>query len=109
VTAAAGSGQPPRAAGADFVSRFFAPASGIDEDHVTGSTHCCLGPFWAGRVGRAHLVGYQASQRGGTVGVRLAGERVLLAGQAVTVVRGELVSPSAPAGGGATPPARPTM
>jgi PhzF family phenazine biosynthesis protein len=91
VTAAAGTAElPPRAQGADFVSRFFAPASGIHEDHVTGSAHCCLGPFWASRLGRGELVGYQASRRGGTVGVCLAGDRVLLAGHAVTVVRGEL-------------------
>jgi predicted PhzF superfamily epimerase YddE/YHI9 len=77
--------------GCDFVSRFFAPATGIDEDPVTGSTHCCLGPYWRDRLGRAELVGYQASARGGYVGVRVAGDRVLISGQAVTVLRGELV------------------
>lgn len=75
----------------DFVSRFFAPGSGIDEDPVTGSAHCCLGPFWASRLNKHELVGYQASARGGTVRVRLAGERAYLTGQAITVLRGELV------------------
>jgi predicted PhzF superfamily epimerase YddE/YHI9 len=74
----------------DFVSRFFAPAVGVDEDPVTGSAHCCLGPFWAQRLGRDELVGYQASRRGGVVRVHPAGERVTLGGQAVTVMRGEL-------------------
>lgn len=76
--------------GYDFVSRFFAPGSGIDEDPVTGSTHCCLGPFWSKRLGKSQLLAYQASARGGTVRVRVAGDRVYLGGQAVTVVRGEL-------------------
>ena len=75
----------------DFVSRFFAPASGIDEDPATGSAHCCLGPFWGVRLGMEELTGYQASARGGVVRVRLDGERVRLNGQAVTVMRGELV------------------
>jgi len=74
----------------DFVSRFFAPGSGIDEDPVTGSAHCCLGPFWSGRLGKKEFVAYQASARGGTVRIRLNGERVILGGQAVTVLRGEL-------------------
>ena len=78
-------------AGVDFVSRFFAPAAGVDEDPVTGSAHCALGPFWAERLGKDDLVGYQASARGGLVGVRVGGDRVLLAGQAVTVLRGQLV------------------
>ncbi len=77
--------------GYDFVSRYFAPQFGIDEDPVTGSAHCCLGPFWGERLGKAEMTGYQASARGGVVRVRLAGERVILAGQAVTVLRGELV------------------
>ena len=59
---------------------------------MTGSAHCCLGPFWAARLGKEELVGYQASARGGVVRVRVAGARVLLRGQAVTVVRGELVA-----------------
>jgi PhzF family phenazine biosynthesis protein len=76
----------------DFVSRFFAPGAGIDEDPVTGSAHCCLGPFWGARLGKGELTGYQASARGGVVRVRLAGERVLLYGGAVTVIRGELLA-----------------
>jgi predicted PhzF superfamily epimerase YddE/YHI9 len=75
----------------DFVSRFFAPAVGVPEDPVTGSAHCALAPFWAERLGRGELTGYQASPRGGVVRVRLAGDRVLLGGNAVTVVRGELL------------------
>jgi predicted PhzF superfamily epimerase YddE/YHI9 len=75
-----------------FVSRFFAPAAGILEDPVTGSAHCALGPFWGERLGVTELVGYQASHRGGTVRVRLAGDRVPLGGRAVTVLRGELLA-----------------
>jgi PhzF family phenazine biosynthesis protein len=67
--------------GFDFVSRFFAPAVGVDEDPVTGSAHCVLAPYWAGKLGRGDLVGYQASRRGGTVRVRAAGDRVLLGGK----------------------------
>jgi PhzF family phenazine biosynthesis protein len=74
----------------DFVSRFFAPAVGIDEDPVTGSAHCCLGPFWAERLGKKELTGYQASARGGTVRVRVEGPRVGLGGRAMTIARGEL-------------------
>jgi PhzF family phenazine biosynthesis protein len=74
----------------DFVSRFFAPAAGIDEDPATGSSHCCLGPFWKARLGKEELVGYQASRRGGVVRVRVAEPRVFLGGRAVTVLRGEL-------------------
>ena len=77
--------------GHDFVSRFFAPRVGVDEDPVTGSAHCALAPYWAERLGRSELVGYQASARGGTVRVRMNGDRVLLGGQAVTVLRGELL------------------
>ncbi len=77
--------------GADFVSRFFAPRLGIDEDPVTGSAHCCLGPFWADRLGRSELIGRQVSRRGGVVRVSLAGDRVRIGGQAVTVLRGELL------------------
>lgn len=76
--------------GYDFVSRFFAPAAGINEDPVTGSTHCCLGPFWGTRLKKNECVAYQASARGGVVRVRLSGDRVVLGGQAVTVLRGEL-------------------
>jgi PhzF family phenazine biosynthesis protein len=75
----------------DFVSRFFAPQVGINEDPVTGSAHCSLSPFWSKRLGRDELVGYQASTRGGVVRVRLSGDRVHLGGQAITVLRGELV------------------
>jgi PhzF family phenazine biosynthesis protein len=76
----------------DFISRFFAPASGIDEDPVTGSAHCCLGPYWSQQLGKTQMTGFQASARGGIVGVRLASDRVLLGGQALTIVRGELCS-----------------
>lgn len=75
----------------DFVSRFFAPAAGIDEDPVTGSAHCCLGPYWGKKMGKHELIGYQASARGGTVRIRLAGGRVFLSGKAVTVLRCELL------------------
>jgi PhzF family phenazine biosynthesis protein len=74
----------------DFVSRFFAPATGINEDPATGSSHCCLGPFWKARLGKAEFMAYQASRRGGVVRVRVAEPRVLLGGKAVTVLRGEL-------------------
>ena len=80
----------------DFVSRFFAPRAGVDEDPVTGSAHCCLAPWWEARLGRDSLSGFQASARGGTVHVRRRGNRVLLRGQAVTVLRGELVDGAAP-------------
>lgn len=77
--------------GYDFISRFFAPQVGVNEDPVTGSAHCCLAPYWSRKLGRAELVGYQASPRGGVVRVRMNGDRVYLGGQAVTVLRGELV------------------
>lgn len=83
---------------ADFVSRFFAPAEGIDEDPVTGSAHCGLGPYWSAKLGRTDLVGWQASRRGGTVRVRVAGERVQLSGRAVTVIEGQVVLPPSPSG-----------
>jgi PhzF family phenazine biosynthesis protein len=76
----------------DFVSRFFAPGSGIDEDPVTGSAHTALGPYWAGILGKSELTAFQASARGGVVKVRVRGDRVLLGGQAVTVMVGELVT-----------------
>ncbi len=75
----------------DFVSRFFAPASGIDEDPATGSAHCALAVFWAERLRRTHLVGRQVSARGGTVRVSVEGDRVALSGQAVTVMCGTLL------------------
>lgn len=77
--------------GYDFVSRFFAPAVGIAEDPVTGSAHCALGPYWQGKLGKSELAAYQASARGGALKVTVAGERVKLAGQAVTVLRCELL------------------
>ncbi|MBM9467124.1 PhzF family phenazine biosynthesis protein [Nakamurella leprariae] len=88
VTAVADRGGP-----ADFVSRCFYPQTGVPEDPVTGSAHCGLAPFWADRLGRTELVGFQASRRGGTVAVRLAVDRVRLGGRAVTTVRGELLLP----------------
>ena len=81
---------PAQSEGFDFVSRFFAPAAGVPEDPVTGSSHCALAPYWGGKMNRTELIGYQASARGGVVRVTLAGERVLLGGQAVTVLRGSL-------------------
>ncbi len=74
----------------DFVSRFFAPNVGIDEDPVTGSAHCMLAPYWAERLGRADLTAYQASERGGEVRVSVRGDRVVLGGRAVTVLEGDL-------------------
>ncbi len=76
----------------DFVSRFFAPRAGVREDPVTGSAHCALTPFWSERLGKSQLTAYQASPRGGVIRVRLTGDRVRLAGQAVTVLRGELTT-----------------
>lgn len=76
----------------DFVSRFFAPGLGIDEDPVTGAAHCSLGPYWANRLGKNELTGHQVSKRGGIVRVRVRGDRVDLLGEAVTVIRGELLA-----------------
>jgi PhzF family phenazine biosynthesis protein len=76
----------------DFVSRFFAPGSGIDEDPVTGSAHTALGPYWAGKLGKKEFTAFQASTRGGVVRVRVDGDRVILGGQAVTVMTGELLA-----------------
>ena len=76
----------------DFVSRFFAPAAGIDEDPVTGSAHCCLADYWQKQLGKREFLAYQASLRGGIVGVRIEGNRVALSGQAVTVMRSQLVA-----------------
>jgi predicted PhzF superfamily epimerase YddE/YHI9 len=75
----------------DFISRFFAPAVGIDEDPVCGSAHCCLAPFWAERLQKQELLAYQASSRGGVLRLRASGDRVILGGQAVTVWQGELL------------------
>jgi len=75
----------------DFVSRFFAPGGGVNEDPVTGSAHCSLAPFWGDRLAKTDMTAFQASARGGVVRVRMNGDRVNLAGQAVTVLKGELL------------------
>jgi len=75
----------------DFVSRFFAPAIGIDEDPVTGSAHCCLGPYWESRLKNSDFVAFQLSERGGVIKVRVKTDRVILSGQAVTVINGEIL------------------
>lgn len=75
----------------DFVSRFFAPAVGVPEDPVTGSAHCCLGPYWMRKLGNDTFIAYQASERGGVLKVHVAGERVLIMGKAVTVLEGDLL------------------
>jgi PhzF family phenazine biosynthesis protein len=77
--------------GYDFVSRFFGPRAGVPEDPVTGSAHCALGPYWQSRLGKNAFFAHQASRRGGDVQVKVEGERVKLGGNAVTVLRGELV------------------
>jgi PhzF family phenazine biosynthesis protein len=82
---------PGASGGFDFVSRYFAPQAGVDEDPVTGSAHCALADWWSKRTGRSEFRAYQCSERGGVVHVRLDGDRVILGGQAVTVMRGELV------------------
>lgn len=74
----------------DFVSRFFAPAVGVIEDPVTGSAHCCLGPYWKEKTGLDMLTAYQASRRGGLLKLRVTGGRVFISGQAVTVWHGEI-------------------
>ena len=74
----------------DFVSRFFAPQVGVNEDPVTGSAHCCLTPYWSKRLNKREMMAYQASARGGVLRVRVDGDRVFLSGQAVTVMRGDL-------------------
>jgi PhzF family phenazine biosynthesis protein len=75
----------------DFVSRFFAPAVGVDEDPVTGSSHTVLAPYWAARLGKTSFTAYQASARGGILHLRLIGDRVKIAGRAITVIKGELI------------------
>jgi PhzF family phenazine biosynthesis protein len=82
----------------DFVSRFFGPSVGVDEDPVTGSAHCYSGPFWSARLGKSELMAHQVSRREGVVRVRVAGDRTILGGQAVTVFRGELAVPVPAAG-----------
>jgi PhzF family phenazine biosynthesis protein len=79
----------------DFVSRYFAPLAGMDEDPATGSAHCALGPYWSAKLGKTELLAYQASARGGWLRVSAAGPRVRVAGQAVSVLRGELAAGSA--------------
>lgn len=74
----------------DFVSRLFAPAIGIPEDPVTGSAHCCLGPYWMKKLGKDTFYAYQASRRGGFLKVQVKGDRVLLSGKAVTVLEGDI-------------------
>jgi PhzF family phenazine biosynthesis protein len=74
----------------DFVSRYFAPGAGIDEDPATGSTHCCLAPFWGSRLSKTDMTAFQASRRGAILRVRIDGDRVRLGGHAVTVLRGDL-------------------
>ncbi|HEV2671368.1 MAG TPA: PhzF family phenazine biosynthesis protein [Gemmatimonadales bacterium] len=76
----------------DFVSRFFAPQSGVPEDPVTGSAHCALTPYWSAKLGKTELAAFQASPRGGELRLRLVGDRVRIGGQAVTVLRGELTA-----------------
>jgi PhzF family phenazine biosynthesis protein len=78
--------------GYDFVSRFFAPSLGVNEDPATGSSHCVLAPYWADKLGKRVLTGYQESSRGGVIRVEVKGDRVLLGGKAVTVLRGDLFS-----------------
>ena len=75
----------------DFVSRFFAPSIGINEDPVTGSTHCVLGPYWMKKLNKKNLRAFQASKRGGVLNIRIEGDRVYLAGNATTVMKGELL------------------
>jgi len=75
----------------DFVSRFFAPRVGVNEDPVTGSAHCCLAPYWSKQLHKNEMVAYQASARGGVLRVRINDDRVKIAGQAVTIMRGELL------------------
>ena len=76
----------------DFVSRFFAPSVGVPEDPVTGSAHCCLGPYWGEKLNKTEMVGFQCSARGGSVGVNLAGDRVILKGHVVCVLSGKLLA-----------------
>jgi len=75
----------------DFISRFFGPAVGVDEDPVTGSAHCCLAPYWSAKLGKPELSAFQASQRGGDLQLRLDGDRVHIGGSAVTIKQGELL------------------
>lgn len=74
----------------DFISRYFGPGCGIDEDPVTGSAHCCSGPYWQRKTGKSEFKAYQASKRGGELKVKVGTDRVYLMGQATTVFRGEV-------------------
>ncbi len=78
----------------DFVSRFFAPMSGIDEDPVTGSAHCTLAPYWANRLDKSALTARQISARGGDVGCRLEGERVIITGNCAFYMEGRIEMPA---------------
>jgi PhzF family phenazine biosynthesis protein len=78
--------------GFDFICRYFGPGVGVPEDPVTGSAYCALAPYWSKKLGKAEFTGYQASKRGGVVRVRLEGDRVFISGQAVTVMRAELLT-----------------
>jgi predicted PhzF superfamily epimerase YddE/YHI9 len=78
----------------DFVSRYFAPGAGIPEDPVTGSIHASLVPYWAKRLGQAGLAAFQASRRGGRLDCRMAGDRVLLTGQALTFMEAQITLPA---------------
>lgn len=78
----------------DFISRFFAPAAGVKEDPVTGSAHCCLGPFWGERFGKTELKALQVSERGGEIKVSLQGERVHLGGRCITILEGKFCAPA---------------
>lgn len=82
---------PSKTPGIDFVSRYFAPWVGIDEDPVTGSAHCILGPYWGRKLCKNFMTGYQASARGGVVHVRLSGDRTYIGGRAITVFAGDLL------------------
>jgi PhzF family phenazine biosynthesis protein len=76
----------------DFFSRFFAPDAGINEDPVTGSAHCALAPYWAEKLGRNELRAFQCSERGGEVRLSFQGERTVLQGRAVTMLKGQLLA-----------------
>ena len=76
----------------DFISRFFAPEIGVFEDPVTGSAHCCLGPYWRNKLGKDEFIAYQASSRGGVLRVKVVDDRVFISGKAVTVLEWEIIS-----------------
>jgi predicted PhzF superfamily epimerase YddE/YHI9 len=76
----------------DFISRCFFPAVGVNEDPVTGSAHCCLGPYWQEKLNKNEFLAYQASKRGGILKIKLHNDRVFLLGQAITILRSELLN-----------------